>query len=247
VVPASPQSAGNGSRKEAAPSSWQHRPSLATLWNAGARASSASSCLMPTTISSCLRARSLAEVRETGGMKLSGAAFPLRQSRERLQRVFSVCEPHRGLCSRSADDAQVWALRSPSNGQRSLLPAVSAPMCQCRGLGRERPRIRAHRLRPSAQTPGGRSRPSCPPVASSARMMFIVFVKAARASSACSPLVSFRPGRESLRRPALRDISRAPAALAGHHTIKASSCARRRARLVASLRPRACPGAAFGP
>jgi hypothetical protein len=51
-----------------------------------------------------------------------------------------------------------------SSGQRSLLPAVSAPMCLCGGLGRERPQILAHRLRPRAQTQRGRSRPSCPPV-----------------------------------------------------------------------------------
>src|SRR5690606_18844209 len=56
-----PQSAGTGSRKEAVPSSWQHHRFLATPWTVAARASSAWSCLMPTSISLFLRGRSLAK------------------------------------------------------------------------------------------------------------------------------------------------------------------------------------------
>jgi hypothetical protein len=66
------QSVGTGPRKEAVPPSWRHHPWLATPWTGGVRASSAWSCLMPTSISLCWRGRRLAEDRTTGGMKLSG-------------------------------------------------------------------------------------------------------------------------------------------------------------------------------
>jgi hypothetical protein len=54
---------------------------------------------------------------------------------------------------RSADDAERCG-DGRSSGRRSLLPAARAPTCQCRELGRERPRILAHRLCPRALTPG---------------------------------------------------------------------------------------------
>ena len=147
----------------------------------------------------------------------------------------------RGWRERTAGDAQRCGDGRHRAGGVLCCPLSAAPMCQCRGLGRERPSLFARRLRPRALTRGSLtpqlsicqcrrrlSRVHRPSSAPPARHL------AVRTARSCPP------GSESLHRPADREhLCGSQRRSRGHHAIRASSCARRRARLVASLRPRA--------